>query len=129
MQTAIRDAGITPADIGHINAHGLGTPQRDLDEARAIHEVFGRAAEKVPVTALKSSLGNSGAGCGTIEVAGSLAGLRQGLVPSTLNYRVPDPECRLDVVHGGPRQISNRVFLNANVTSMGQASVLVVEAA
>jgi 3-oxoacyl-[acyl-carrier-protein] synthase II len=129
MRVAIRDAGLTPEQIGHINAHGLGTPQMDLDEARAIHEVFGAGAEKIPVTALKSSLGNSGAGCGTIELAGSLAGLKQGVVPPTLNYRVPDPECRLDIVHGEPRSVANRIVLNANVTSMGQASVLVVEAA
>ncbi len=129
MRVAIRDAGLTPDQIGHINAHGLGTPQMDRDEARAIHEVFGPGAEKIPVTALKSSLGNSGASCGTIELAGSLAGLTQGVIPPTLNYRVPDPECRLDIVPEKPRPVANRIFLNANVTAMGQASVLVVEAA
>ena len=129
MRVAIRDAGLTPDQIGHINAHGLGTPQMDRDEARAIHEVFGPGAEKIPVTALKSSLGNSGASCGTIELAGSLAGLTQGVVPPTLNYRVPDPECRLDIVPDKPRPVANRIFLNVNVTAMGQASVLVVEAA
>jgi 3-oxoacyl-[acyl-carrier-protein] synthase II len=129
MRVAIRDAGITAEQVGHINAHGLGTPQMDVDEAKAIHEVFGSAADKIPVTALKSSLGNSGAGCGSIELAGSLAGLREGVVPATLNYRVPDPACRLNIVHGEPRSVTNRVFLNANVTSMGQASVLIVEAA
>lgn len=129
MRAAIRDAGLTPDQIGHINAHGLGTPQMDRDEAQAIHEVFGPQAEKIPVTALKSSLGNSGASCGTIELAGSIAGLKHGVVPPTLNFRVPDPDCRLDIVKDKPRPISNRVFLNANVTTMGQASVLIVEAA
>ena len=87
------------------------------------------AAEKIPVTALKSSLGNSGASCGTIELAGSLAGLRAGGVPPTLNYKVPDPECRLNIVRDKPASVTNRVFLNANVTSMGQASVIIVEGA
>ena len=129
MRAAIRDAGLTPEQIGHINAHGLGTPQMDRDEAQAIHEVFGAAADKIPVTALKSSLGNSGASCGTIELAGSLAGMREGVVPPTLNYRVPDPECRLNIVADKPRPVSNRIFLNVNVTSMGQSSALIVEAA
>jgi 3-oxoacyl-[acyl-carrier-protein] synthase II len=129
MRAAIRDAGLTPDQIGHINAHGLGTPQMDKDEAQAIHEVFSSAAEKIPVTALKSSLGNSGASCGTIEIAGSLAGMKEGVIPPTLNYRVPDPECRLNIVADKPRPVSNRIFLNVNVTTMGQASALVVEAA
>ncbi|HEX4070349.1 MAG TPA: beta-ketoacyl-[acyl-carrier-protein] synthase family protein [Planctomycetaceae bacterium] len=129
MRAAIRDSGLTPDQVGHINAHGLGTPQMDRDEAQAIHEVFGPAAEKIPVTALKSSLGNSGASCGTIELAGSLAGLRAGSVPPTLNYKVPDPECRLNIVCDKPAAVTNRVFLNANVTSMGQASVIIVEGA
>jgi 3-oxoacyl-[acyl-carrier-protein] synthase II len=129
MRAALRDAGLTPDQIGHINAHGLGTPQMDKDEADAIHQIFGPHAEKIPVTALKSSLGNSGASCGTIEIAGSLAGMREGVVPPTLNYRVPDPDCRLNIVADKPRPVSNRIFMNVNVTTMGQASVLIVEAA
>ena len=74
----------------------------DADEAQAIHEIFGPAGETIPVTALKSVLANSGAGCGTLELAGSLAGLRQGVVPATKNYRVPDPACRLNIVHDKP---------------------------
>jgi 3-oxoacyl-[acyl-carrier-protein] synthase II len=81
------------------------------------------------VTALKSVLANSGAGCGTLELAGSLAGLGQGVVPSTANYRVPDPDCRLNIVHGKPLPIANRILLNVNVTTVGQAAALVVEAA
>ena len=64
MKAALRDAGRSPADVGHINAHGLSTIERDADEARAIREVFGSLADKVPVTALKSYFGNLGAGCG-----------------------------------------------------------------
>jgi 3-oxoacyl-[acyl-carrier-protein] synthase II len=126
---ALRDAGLTTADIGHINANGLSTPWVDVDEAQAIHEIFGSAGETIPVTALKSVLANSGAGCGTLELAGSLAGLGQGVVPSTANYRVPDPDCRLNIVHGKPLPIANRILLNVNVTTVGQAAALVVEAA
>ncbi|HEV8000021.1 MAG TPA: beta-ketoacyl-[acyl-carrier-protein] synthase family protein [Planctomycetaceae bacterium] len=127
VRAALRDAGVTPADVGHINAHGLGTPWMDADEAQAIHEIFGPAAETVPVTALKSVLANSGAGCGTLELAGSLVGLQQGVVPVTKNYRVPDPDCRLNVVHGRVLPVTNRLFVNINVTTVGQAAALVVE--
>ena len=109
-----------------MNAHGLATREADREEAAAIHDVFGPLAENVPVTALKSTLGNSGSGCGTLELAGSLLALTQGVVPATLNYETADPECRLNVVHGAPLPTSNRVVLNINVTRMGQASALVV---
>lgn len=129
MKSALRDAQVQPADIGHINAHGIGTLDGDRAEARAIHEVFGEYASKVPVTALKSYLGNAGSGSGTLEVAGSLIGLQHGVVPATLNYRTPDPQCNLNVVAGKPLAVTNRVFLKLSVTRMGQASALVAAGA
>jgi 3-oxoacyl-[acyl-carrier-protein] synthase II len=129
MRMAIKDAGLTPADIGHINAHGLSSIESDCHEALAIHDVFGELASKVPVTALKSYFGNCAAGCGSLEIAGSLAGLVHGIVPPTLNYRNPDPECGLNVVHGEPLAVKNRTFLKINVTRMGQASAVVVTGA
>jgi 3-oxoacyl-[acyl-carrier-protein] synthase II len=129
-RAAIRDAGLTPADIGHVNAHGLGTPWIDVDEALAIHEIFGPAGATVPVTALKSVLANPGASCGALELAGSLAGLRQGLIPATKNYHTPDPACRpLNIVADKPQPTSNRIVLNLNTTTFGQAAALIVEAA
>ncbi len=126
MRAALADAGLRPQDVGHINAHGLATPESDLHEAQAIHDVFGEHASKVPVTALKSYLGNSAAGCGSLELVGSLLAVTQGVIPPTLNYRTPDPECRLNVVAGSPRPTENRAFLKINVTRMGQASAVVV---
>jgi len=73
-------------------------------------------------------LANSGAGCGTLELAGSWAGLQQGVVPATKNYRVPDPACRLNIVRDTPLPIANRILLNINVTTCGQAAALVVDA-
>ena len=125
MKSALADARLSPTDIGHINAHGLGTRQSDQLEAAAIHEVFGSYASQVPLTALKSYLGNSGSGSGTLEIAGSLVGLQHGVVPPTLNYSTPDPECRLNVVTGEPLAVSNPVFLKISVTRMGQASAIV----
>ena len=129
MRAALNDAGMRPQDIGHINAHGLATPESDLHEAQAIHDVFGDYASKVPVTALKSYFGNSAAGCGSLELAGSLLAVAQGVIPPTLNYRNPDPECRLNVVAGSFLPTENRSFLKINVTRMGQASAVVVAGA
>jgi 3-oxoacyl-[acyl-carrier-protein] synthase II len=129
MRAAIQDAGMLPSEIGHINAHGLASAEADRHEALAIHDVFGDVAEKVPVTALKSYFGNCAAGCGTLELAGSLAALQHGVIPTTLNFQSPDPECRLNVVSGEPLATSNKTFLKINVTRMGQASAVVVAGA
>jgi 3-oxoacyl-[acyl-carrier-protein] synthase II len=130
MRLAIKDAGLTPDQIGHINAHGLGTRATDIEEAKAILDVFGQdLGRKVPVTALKSYMGNSGAGSGMMELAGSLLGLTHGVIPHTLNYETPDPECPLNIVAGKPQPTDNRIVLKVNVTRMGQASASIVEAA
>jgi 3-oxoacyl-[acyl-carrier-protein] synthase II len=129
MQAALRDAGLTPDDVGHVNAHGLGSRKTDQAEAAAIHDVFGSRGSTVPVTALKSYLGNAGPGCGTQELAASLLALRHGFVPPTLNYRTPDADCLLNVVHGERLATDNPVVLKLNVTRMGQATALVVRAA
>lgn len=130
MLAALRDSGVTPAEVGHINAHGLSTKEADRAEAAAILDVFGdELGRRVPVTALKSVWGNTGASCGTLELAASLLGLKNGVVPATLNYRHPDPECPLNVVHGSPAAATNPVAMKLSVTRMGQASVVLVRGA
>jgi 3-oxoacyl-[acyl-carrier-protein] synthase II len=129
MKSALADAGLEPREIGHINAHGLATTASDIEEAQAIHDVFGDYAAKVPVTAIKSYLGNSAAGCGSLEMAASLLALQHGVIPPTLNYETPDPEIRLNVVSGKPLETKNRTFLKVNVTRMGQASAVVAAGA
>ncbi len=124
-RAAFRDAGVTADDIGHINAFGLGTVRCDAEEAAAIHDLFGTRAEQIPVTAFKSQLGNSGAGSGPLELAASLLGLRAGVVYPTLNYHTPDPACRLNIIHGAPAPISNKLFLKLSTTDMGQATALI----
>lgn len=124
-KAAFRDAGVTPDDIGHINAFGLSSVHCDAEEAAAIHDLFGTRAEQIPVTAFKSQLGNSGAGSGPLELAASLLGLRAGVVYPTLNYSTPDPACRLNIIHGAPAPISNKLFLKLSTTDMGQATALI----
>jgi 3-oxoacyl-[acyl-carrier-protein] synthase II len=127
MRSALRDAGLKPSDIGHINAHGLATTDGDADEARAIREVFGPAADKVPVFALKSYTGNLGAASGTIELIASVLALKEGHLPRTLNYETPDAACGLAITHT-EKTPTGRTFLNLSVTPQGQAAVLCVAA-
>jgi 3-oxoacyl-[acyl-carrier-protein] synthase II len=123
MRAALRDAGMTPGDVDHINAHGLSTTVRDADEARAIRNVFGERAHNVPVTAPKSYFGNLGAGGGVVELIASVLAIREGRLPRVLNYRTPDPQCPLAVVTSDNAP-AGRCFLNLSVTPQGQAAVL-----
>lgn len=128
MKAALQSAKLSPADIGHINAHGVGLKDVDVFESQAILDVFGpERGREIPVTALKSFLGNSGAGSGLLELAGSILGLSRGVVPFTLNYETPDPACPLNVVAKSPRSAANKIVLNVNVTRIGQASAAIVE--
>jgi 3-oxoacyl-[acyl-carrier-protein] synthase II len=125
IRAALRDAGLEPRDIGHVNAHGAGTQVSDLAEARAFHRVFGDGPS-VPVTALKGYFGNIVSGCGAVELVASLLGVNRGAIPPTLNCTDPDPECDLDIVRGAPRPTDNRIFLKTNLTRHGQAAALVI---
>ncbi|MDR2893197.1 MAG: beta-ketoacyl-ACP synthase II [Deltaproteobacteria bacterium] len=111
MQKAIADAGLTPDDIDHINAHATSTSMNDLCETKAIKHVFGERANKIPVTANKSQLGHLLGAAGGIESAISVLTLHHGIIPGIINYETPDPECDLDYVTNGPRkQQVNRVL-------------------
>jgi 3-oxoacyl-[acyl-carrier-protein] synthase II len=127
MRAALRDAGLKPADIGHINAHGLGTADCDADEARAIREVFGPLADKLPITAYKSYFGNLGAGGGAVELIAGVLALRAGRLPRTLNFETPDPAAPLAVTRDD-KTPTGRTFLNLSVTPQGQAAVLCISA-
>jgi len=112
-----------PTTIGHINAHGLGTQDCDLDEAMAIAELFGPRTRSVPVVAAKSYFGNLGAASGIVELIASLLAQREGRLFPTLNYETPDPLCPLSIVtdHDTP---AGESFLKTSVTPQGQAAAL-----
>lgn len=122
LTAAMARAGVTPDEVGHVNAHGLSTPEDDRLEAQAIHTLL----PDVPVTAPKSFFGNLGAGGGAVELAASVLALSAGEIPPTLNYDRPDPACPLPVVHGRPlaSQSPAAVVLNHAIT--GQAAALVL---
>lgn len=125
IDRALAEAGLTSADVGHVNAHGLSTIEDDRLEAVALAAKF----PTTPVTALKSYFGNLGAAAGAVEMVGSLLALQHGLAPPTLNYERPDPDCPIHVVHGQPLRLASPVALLVNETRLGQAAALVLTAA
>ncbi len=98
MKMAFRTAGITPAEIGYINAHGTSTYYNDKGETQAIKQVFGDLAYKVPISSTKSMIGHTLGASGAIEALICLLAMKEGKLPPTINYEVPDPECDLDYI-------------------------------
>lgn len=128
IHAALRDAGLKPADIGHINAHGSGDPEDDAIEAAAIHDAFGEAASTIPVASIKGYTGNSGGGCGIIEIAASLLSSAEGFAPRTLNCDEPDPALNLNVTRDFT-PVTNKTFLKINYTRAGQATAVIFQGA
>ena len=98
MRMAIKDAGLKPEDVDYINAHGTSTTLNDLTETQAIKTVFGEYAKKVAISATKSMTGHLMGAAGSTEAIFSLLAIRDSIIPPTINYDVPDPECDLDYV-------------------------------
>src|SRR5437879_2690642 len=105
MQMAIRDAAIEPAAIGYINAHGTSTPYNDKFETLAIKRVFGEHARRLAVSSTKSMTGHLLGAAGGIEAIATTLTLHHGLLPPTINYETPDPECDLDYVPNQARKV------------------------
>jgi len=122
IRGALQDAGLQPGDIGHVNAHGLSTKLDDQFEAQAIRDTLGQ----VPVTAPKSYFGNLVAGTGAVEMAASVLAFRKGVVPPTLNYERPDPECPVNVIHGEPMELTRPTAMVLNHTDVGRSVALIV---
>ncbi len=124
ITSALAAADLAPNQVGHVNAHGLGTIDHDQVEARSIRAVLG----DVPVTAPKSFFGNLGAGSGAVEMAATVLCLSQGKIPLTLNYEQPDPECPVNVVAQAQRfEHPTAVVLSQSTTGQSLAVVLAAE--
>ena len=120
MAGALRAATrVGDASVGHINAHGIGSPDGDAQEAMAICEVFGEKTP--PVVAPKSNFGNLGAGGGMVEAILSLRALREKVLWPTLNYDTPDPECPINVASGDDVPAGDS-FVSLNISPQGQAT-------
>lgn len=110
MAKAIRNADISPDDIGYISAHGTGTIQNDKEESGAIKEIFGNG--KVAVSSIKSMLGHTMGAASALEALTCCLALKEDIVPPTINFKTPDPQCDIDCVPNEARQIKLNTVLN-----------------
>ena len=118
MRAALARAGLEREQVGYINAHGTSTPQGDLAETKAIKDVFGDHAYTLAVSSTKSVLGHMFGAAGAVEAMMCVLALHEGVLPPTINYRTPDPECDLDYVPNEARRVQVDVALS-NAMGLG----------
>jgi 3-oxoacyl-[acyl-carrier-protein] synthase II len=126
IRLAMEDAGMNPTDVQYINAHGTSTDANDRTETLAIKTVFGDQAYKVPISSTKSMLGHLIAAAGATELAICLMAIRDNVLPPTINYETPDPQCDLDYIPNTAREAKCDVALSNSFGFGGQNISLVV---
>ena len=112
MKMALRSAGLNPSEISYVNAHGTSTPQGDICETQALKTVFGEHARKLAVSSTKGATGHMLGAAGAVELALCAKAIEQNVVPPTINYENPDPECDLDYVPNTARELKVNAVLN-----------------
>jgi len=114
IKFALKNAGLSPESIDYINAHGSSSVVSDSRETKAIKDVFGERAYQIPISSIKSMIGQPLAATGAIQVIASVISMKEGCIPPTINYEYPDPECDLDYVPNKIRKHKiNTVLINA----------------
>ena len=125
MRLALEDAGLGPEDVDYINAHGTSTPAGDTAETKAIKKVFGEHAYRLAVSSVKSMTGHLLGAAGGVESLATVLTVYHGLIPPTINYDEPDPECDLDYVPNNARRAEVRVALTNSFGFGGTNATLV----
>jgi 3-oxoacyl-[acyl-carrier-protein] synthase II len=125
MQIAIDDAGIKPGDIDYINAHGTSTPMNDLSETIAMKTVFKDHVKNLPVSSTKSMTGHLLGAAGGVEAIFSILSIKHGIIPPTINYDEPDPECDLDYVPNVARKKDVRIVMSNSFGFGGTNATLI----
>ena len=125
MRAALRNAGLNPEDVSYINAHGTSTPQGDIAETEAIKTVFGDHARKLAVSSTKGATGHTLGAAGAVEMIVCAKALQTDMVPPTINYEFPDPECDLDYVPNTARQMKVNAIVNNSFGFGGHNATLV----
>ena len=125
MKLAVENANLSVSDIEYINAHGTSTPLNDKSETAAIKTVFGEQAYNIPVSSTKSMTGHLLGASGAIEAVFCILAMREQLLPPTINYRTPDPECDLDYVPNQPRKASPKHVMSNSFGFGGHNATLI----
>jgi 3-oxoacyl-[acyl-carrier-protein] synthase II len=125
MKLALQNADKNLKDIGYINAHGTSTPLNDKSETAAIKTVFGEQAYNIPVSSTKSMTGHLLGASGAIEAVFCILAIREEVLPPTINYRTPDPECDLDYVPNQPRKASPKHVMSNSFGFGGHNATLI----
>jgi 3-oxoacyl-[acyl-carrier-protein] synthase II len=125
MRMALKDAGLTPADINYINAHGTSTPLNDKSETAAIKSIFGEHAYRLPISSTKSVHGHLMGAAGALEALIALKAMEHNLIPPTANYEIPDPECDLDYVPNEARPATINTLMS-NVFGFGGHNATII---
>jgi 3-oxoacyl-[acyl-carrier-protein] synthase II len=126
MQGGLADAGLKPENIDYISAHGTGTEENDKIETLAIKRIFGDHARKIPISSIKSMLGHLIAGAGAVELITCVLAMRDGMIPPTINYQHPDPNCDLDYVPNQARKADLETCLSNSFGFGGQNDTLII---
>jgi 3-oxoacyl-[acyl-carrier-protein] synthase II len=124
MKVALRTGGLNPTDISYINAHGTSTPQGDACETMAIKTVFGDYARKVAVSSTKGATGHMLGAAGAVEMTACVLAIKHGIVPPTINYEYPDPDCDLDYVPNTAREMPVNAIVNNSFGFGGHNSTI-----
>ncbi len=127
MSLALADAGTAPETVDYINAHGTSTPLNDSSETAAIHTVFGEHAKKLMVSSTKSMTGHLLGAAGAVEAIFTALALKEGFVPATIGYQLPDPDCDLDVVPNQGRQAEIKTALSNSLGFGGHNAAIVLK--
>jgi 3-oxoacyl-(acyl-carrier-protein) synthase len=125
MEVALRDAHLSYDAISYINAHGTSTPLNDLSETLAMKTVFKDRAKKIPVSSTKSMTGHLLGAAGGVEAVYSVLAIKNGVIPPTINYETPDPECDLDYVPNTPREATVKVAMSNSFGFGGTNATLI----
>jgi 3-oxoacyl-[acyl-carrier-protein] synthase II len=126
MQAALADAGVSAGQVDYINAHGTATPANDLMETRGIKAVFGPGAFAIPISSTKSMTGHTLGAAGAIEAVVSALVIQHQFVPPTIHHSAPDPDCDLDYVPNGPRDVDVKVVLSNSFAFGGNNTSLIL---
>jgi 3-oxoacyl-[acyl-carrier-protein] synthase II len=125
ISAALHDSGLSPEAVSYVNAHGTSTRLNDKAETQALKQVLGDHAYRIPISSTKSMTGHLACAAGALEAVASVLTLRDGVLPPTINYEYPDPDCDLDYVPNEARRQEVDVCLSNSFGMGGQNACLV----